>query len=322
MTGSRRHSSCGRPLTIWKFNDGLRGHENQSSGLVEALARKTEVSSHEIAILRGAAQLQMAWRIFFNRECRDLPDPDLLVGAGHATHLPLVSGRRARGGRAIVIMAPSLPTSWFDLIICPNHDRIPAGDNVIVTRGALNRARPGAEQNPSEGLILVGGPDRFYGWSSAELSSQIEQVVRGSSVLHWAVASSRRTPAGLLTRLNALHLPNLTTFAVADVDDDWLPDRLASAATVWVTEDSVSMIHEAITARAATGLLAVPRLKSPRPSATRWYEEGIGKLVADSMLTPFEAWQNGHVLSPSRQPLDEAQRCSDWILKEWFPARV
>jgi len=99
-----------------------------------------------------------------------------------------------------------------------------------------------------------------------------------------------------------------------------LPSKLATAATVWVTEDSVSMVHEAITARAATGLLAVSRLPSPDSSACRWFKEGIGTLLADSLITSFKVWQNGRALAPAAQPLDEAQRCADWILKEWFQA--
>jgi uncharacterized protein len=269
---------------------------------------------------RGAAQLRTAWRIFLKRDLRDLPDPDLLVGAGHATHLPLIAARRARGGRSVVVMTPSLPVSWFDLLICPNHDRIPGSTNVIVTRGALNRARPGTEKNPGEGLVLIGGPDRYYGWSVDELSEQIDLIARRDPAIHWSAASSRRTPIGFLAHLDQLGLPNLDTFAVEDVDVDWLPSKLATASTVWVTEDSVSMIHEAITARAATGLLAVARLQSPDPSACRWIEEGLGTLLADSLITSFEAWQNGRALVPAAHPLDEAQRCADWLLKEWFQA--
>lgn len=318
MRESRAHGKSRRPLIVWKFDDGVRGHENQTSGLVEALARQTEIRAHVIAVPRGAAQLRIAWRLFLGTGFHDLPDPDLLVGAGHATHLPLVAARRARGGQSVVVMSPSLPVGWFDLLICPNHDRIPEAPNVIVTRGALNRARPGSDKIPGEGLILIGGPDRYYGWSADELTEQIELVVRRNPDIHWAAASSRRTPAGFLAHLDHLRLANLDTFAVEEVDVDWLPGKLASAATVWVTEDSVSMIHEAITARAATGLLAVPRLESPAASARRWIEEGIGTLLADSMTTSFEAWQNGQALAPAAERLDETQRCAAWILKEWF----
>ena len=309
----------GGPLVIWKFDDGLRGHENQTTGLVEAFARRTEVRSFIIPVPRGLGQLGEACRLVGGRRYRDWPDPDILVGAGHSTHIPILAGRRARGGRAVVVMSPSLPLRWFDLVLSPNHDRILHAPNVIVTRGALNRARRGSGKDAREGLILIGGPDRYYGWSAEELTAQIEQVLRRSPDVQWMAASSRRTPADFLSRLELLGMPNLSTFAVEDVDVDWLPDKLETAATVWVTEDSVSMIHEAITAGAATGLLAVPRLKSPDASAQRWFEEGIGTLLTDSMVTAFGAWENGRELAPPAKPLDEAQRCADWILEQWFP---
>ncbi len=309
-----------RPLVIWKFDDGLRGHENQTSGFVEAFARRTDVRQYIVCVPRGAAQFGEVWTLLHGSKYRHWPDPDLLVGAGHSTHFPLLAGRRARGGRSVVVMSPSLPARWFDLVICPNHDRIPGAENVIVTRGALNRARCTTGKKTDEGLILIGGPDRYYGWSADELAAQIRRVLERSPGVQWLAASSRRTPTEFLAHLNRLGMPNLRTFPVEDVDVDWLPKRLESAATVWVTEDSVSMIHEAITAGAATGLLAVPRLNSPDPSATRWFEKGIGTLIADAMVTYFCAWDGGRALAPPATPLDEAQRCVDWILERWFPA--
>ncbi len=224
MREARARRNSRRPLIVWKFDDGLRGHENQTAGLVEALARRTEIRTHLIAVPRGAAQLRTAWRIFLKRDLRDLPDPDLLVGAGQATHLPLMAARRARGGRLVVVMTPSLPVSWFDLLICPNHDRIPGSANVIVTRGALNRARPGTEKNPGEGLILVGGPDRYYGWSVDELTGQIEEITRRDPAIHWAAASSRRTPIGFLAHLDQLGSRSRTSMSIG-CRVSWRPPR-------------------------------------------------------------------------------------------------
>jgi len=147
---------------------------------------------------------------------------------------------------------------------------------------------------------------------------RMQKILGGNPDVHWMAASLRRTPGDLLAVLDRLGAPNLSTFAVKDVDVDWLPGKLESAATVWVTEDSVSMIHEAITAGAATGLLAVPRLTPPDASATRWFEQGIGTLLADSLVTSFSDWNAGRSLTPPAKPLDEAQHCADWILQEWI----
>ena len=73
-----------------------------------------------------------------------LPTPDLLLGAGHHTHLSLLAARRIRGGKVVVLMRPSLPPGLFDLCLIPEHDAPPARPNVLATRGALNRIQPAA----------------------------------------------------------------------------------------------------------------------------------------------------------------------------------
>ena len=40
---------------------------------------------------------------------RDLPTPDIVLGAGHRTHLSLLAARRVHRGKAVVLMRPSLP---------------------------------------------------------------------------------------------------------------------------------------------------------------------------------------------------------------------
>ncbi len=104
----------------------------------------------------------------------------------------------------------------------------------------------------------------------------------------------------------------MKTVAVEEVDAEWLPARLAAAATVWVTEDSVSMLYEALTAGAATGLLSMPR----RGASISKRNLG-GGLLAEGLVTSFDAWRNGQRLEPPSEPLDEAGRCADWVIQKW-----
>lgn len=306
-----RRANDTRRLVVWRFADGVRGHENQSGGLIAALAERAPVSVHTVSTPR-TRRLEVLWRTLLGADYRTLPNPDLLVGAGQATHLPMLAARRRRGGRVVVLMKSSLPVAWFDLLIVPAHDHLQARPNLLTTRGSLNRMRPAAEKNHHEGLILIGGPDREHLWAPQELEAQIAAVAESQRDIHWSAASSRRTPADFLARLRQLGLTNLKTVAVEDVDAEWLPARLAAAATVWVTEDSVSMLYEALTAGAATALLSMPRR-----SASRSKRNLGGGLLADGLVTSFDAWRNGQALRPPSEPLDEAGRCADWILYEW-----
>lgn len=300
-----------RGLVVWRFADGLRGHENQSDGLIAALSQRTPVSVHTVPAPR-ARRVQALWRALRAQDTRSLPNPDLLIGTGNATQLPMLLARRRRGGHAVVIMQPSVPMAWFDLVIAPAHDRLTARDNLLETRGALNRMRPAPEKEPGKGLILIGGPEREHPWAPDMLEAQITAIAQRHRDIQWCAASSRRTPAAFLPHLRSLALANLETASEEDVDSDWLVQQLATAATVWVTEDSVNMLYEALSAGAATGLLSMAR-RNARESKRNLG----GGLLAEGLVTSFDDWQNGRVLQPPAEPLDEAGRCADWILHEW-----
>lgn len=300
-----------RPLVVWRFADGLRGHENQSDGLIGALSNRTSLSIHTVSTLR-TRRVNALWRALHGHETRDLPNPDLLVGTGNATHLPMLVARRRRGWRAVVLMKPAVPMTWFDLVIAPAHDRLSPRDNLLITRGALNRMRPAAEKNYHEGLILIGGPEREHPWVPDMLEAQIVTIVDGNRDIQWSAASSRRTPTDFLPRLRALQRANLDTAPVDVVDADWLPRKLATTASVWVTEDSVNMLYEALSAGAATGLLSMPR------RSTRQSKRNLGGgLLAEGLVTSFHDWQQGQRLRAPAVALDEAGRCAEWILHEW-----
>ena len=132
---------------VWRFRDGRAGHENQVVGLSEAIARNCNVQICDIYLnrsLRGLKSL-LPNRVSFAAK---LPAPHLLIGAGHATHLPLLTFQQRFGGKTVVIMKPSLPTPLFDLCLIPAHDRlIFQPGNIVRTEGSLNRIQPSAEQD-------------------------------------------------------------------------------------------------------------------------------------------------------------------------------
>lgn len=297
-------------MTIWRFLDGKPGHENQSLGLIQALKRRASVEVFDVPVSSG----RLGWLRSIAGRCpegRDLPDPDLLLGAGRATQGPMLACRRRRGGRAIVLMRPSLPRTWFDLCVVPEHDGVPASAKVLVTRGVVNAARPAAEKDPDLGLILVGGPSVHYGWEPDALPAQVSRIVHDDP-RNWVVATSRRTPPDTARALTEACGGHAQVLAPNDVPAGWLAEQLAIASTAWITEDSVSMLYEALTAGCACGVLPVPRRRSGRVSA------GLDRLLQEGVVTHYDDWQRGDSLQPSQAPFDEAGRCAQWILDRWF----
>lgn len=299
------------PLVIWLIGDGKPGHENQSLGLAEAIGRRVPVSLHRIELGGQSTVLRRVRKSLDVAE--HLPLPALILGAGHATHLPLIGLARRTGAPCIVLMKPSLPAGLFDLCLVPDHDlkgKSKPG-NVIATRGALNRVHPAANQARHGRVILLGGPSSTHGWDTPAILDGIEEIA--ADLGDWILTDSRRTPDGVRAAIRE-RFPAIQFFPHEETAKGWLPAQLAAAKEVWVSEDSVSMIYEALSSGAKVGLLPVPRLKA-RGRVSR----GIDQLVSDGYLTAWSAWRESRELFSDAPLLREADRCAALILERWFP---
>lgn len=298
------------PLIVWVISDGKTGHVNQSLGLAEALARATPTTTH----LLPALPAWHAWLELLLKRApgNSLPKPDLIIGAGHGTHVTLLTARRARGGRAVVLMKPSIPRSWFDLCIVPEHDGVATDASTLVTEGALNRIRPTTTPDARHGLLryglmLIGGTSPHFNWDSDAVQVQIKSILARAPNTHWTLTTSRRTPTDFLPELT--QYPNLTVVPHTETSPDWLPAQLTQSGTVWVTPDSASMVFEALSAGADVGVFDLP--VNPRSRVGK----AIAHLADAQRITRFIAWCAHGKLQPNLHPLAEADRCADWILK-------
>lgn len=304
------------PLVIWRFLDGKPGHEKQTQGLAQALGRHIAVKIHDIAVKSPLSSLK-DWLTGRFPAGQGLPDPHLLIGAGHRTHFALLAARRARGGRAVLLMRPSLPLGLFDLCLIPDHDRPPKHADVVATRGVLNAVNPSRRHDPSQGLILVGGPSSHFAWDNLDIARQINAIVSKSPQINWQLTTSRRTPADFLAALAMLQTANLASHPGDTTPPGWLEATLATAGQAWVSEDSVSMLYEALTAGCAVGLLQVPKRRDNRVA------HGVERLIRDGWVMPFASWRPEQPLVAAPELFDEADRCARLILGRWFePVRA
>lgn len=293
--------------TLWLITDNKPGHRSQLQGLARALAARTAVETHWIDAPAGRTAFTH-WLTGRFPPGATLPDPDFILVAGHRTHLAGLAARRARGGKLIALMRPSLPLGWFDLCVIPQHDNPPTRANVIATRGVLNTARPSLEREADKGLFLIGGPSKHYGWDSAGLLAQIDAILAATPGVRWTLTTSRRTPAETESALLTLRDRGVDVRPVRDTPPGWAMEQVARSAQAWVTEDSVSMAYESLTAGAATGLLAVPRLGETRIAA------GVAALQREGFVTPFVDWQRTGRLTTPPEPLAEADRVAEAVL--------
>ena len=284
------------------ISDGKPGHLNQSLGLAEALQRQCD--SVQIETLDAMKPLQAMLGLITGRVGG--VEADLLIAAGHRTHLSLLALKRATGAPAVLMMTPSLPRQLFDLCLIPRHDQPTAAANLIETDGALNRMQAAGEKD-GQGMILIGGPSKHHGWDSAQMLDQLTQICTGKA--QWLLTTSRRTPSDFLPALRAMKLDGLDIVPFEETGPGWLTAHLPRAARCWVSEDSVSMIYEALTAGSAVGLLSVPATGQSRIT------KGVRLLVADNKVTPFQDWSPGTALGLPATEFNEAERCARLVLQ-------
>ena len=230
--------------------------------------------------------------------------PNLILAAGHATHLSLLLLGWRLKVKTVVLMKPSLPTRLFDLCLIPAHDRPPPAENIIETQGALNPMRA-HEKKADTGLILIGGPSKHHAWDEEGLMRQLQNLV-SRDARQWMLTSSRRTPDTTLKRLKK-ELQGIKFVPHTETPQGWLAEHLATAEQAWVTADSVSMVYEALTAGCGVGVLDVPQQAKNRLT------QGLQTLVDDGIITFFSRWTGDKLLKPDRN-FDEAGRCAQQIL--------
>lgn len=293
------------PLIIWQIVDGKPGHEQQSLGLIQALSHHIPVHTLKIDIRQHPVGV-MDWLL--KRLPVDDPLPDFLVGVGHRTHLALLTAKRVTGAKTIVLMKPTLPVRWFDYVLMPEHDSPPDLPHVLATRGVLNTVQPAVGLDRQKGLMLLGGPSKRHGWDEDALIAQMQAILAASPDVDWQISTSRRTPEHTLLAIRHI-APNARIWSADQTPPGWVAAQLQQAGQVWVTEDSVSMIYESLTAGGQIGLLSTPRIRSDRIT------DAVDELIRQQALTTYDQWRQDHQGQPAR-PFCEAERAARWLLAQ------
>ncbi len=301
-------------MNIWILSDSKPGHLNQTKGLAAALSARRP-GNVDIIDLAGQGFFQKLRTV---TEENGHHRPDLIIAAGHSTHIPLLWAARHFHAVSVLCMKPSLPCSLFDLCVVPRHDingQLAPSNHIFPTMGALHAIRPNPEVEKNTTLILIGGPSKAYGWAPDSLLGQLQgidshvEATQGQAIL----TTSRRTPQDFADTI-ARECPHIQVVPVEDTQPGWVASHLEHAHTVWVTQDSVSMVYESLASGASVGILCMP-VRSSKPSRVA---RGLDMLLDEERVTPWATWKaTGHMASCP--PLVETDRAADYILQHFFP---
>ncbi len=312
-------------MNIWHLSDHKAGHVAQARGLFVALERRgIKVNVLDISVAE-LSRFALIMRFLTRGRIGQLPlildgqpVPDLIVGVGHSTHWPLILLKQCfPAAKSVVLMRPTLPVSWFDFAIVPAHDyvdpepKVPS--HVFISKGVLNPLVNQQRHEKNRHLILIGGASKRYSCSEESLIAQIQALLANLSnqeeLQTVILTTSRRTPNTLLEHSFFQNKPNnLQVFPVTDTPQGWLFEQLQLAEVVWVTQDSGSMLFEALTAGCHVGLLAMPQIKED--TVTR----ATDLLSEQRFFLPLNAYLQGEGFRETPS-LQEANRAANWLLK-------
>lgn len=297
---------------MWIFHDSRPGHLSQLEGLVNRLAFHVNCETRWFDV--NKQKLTLLNFFYAPKYLKNITKPELIIGAGHSTHLSvLIAGFKFKAFTTI-IMKPSLPIWLFDAIICPKHDGLKDTKRTLTTFGPMNKIdiqEKNLAKNKTIKLMLIGGDSKHYHFDSAQIIEQIKQICFEQARDQWILSNSPRTPQDMNNLLKQLDLPNLSFHDYQQNDIGKLQDILPKTQFTWVTPDSMSMIFEALTADSQVGLF------NCKPKNTKRIVTQVKRLIDESHVVDFEHKGNAHGIK-TEIPW-EADRAALWLLNRFDP---
>ena len=253
-------------MHIVYVSDGKAGHRSQALGLFQAMQRQQANATFEEVSINDLPIISLIKALFSSKNSLLQQAPDFIFGVGSHTHFRVwLLGKIFKKAKTVILMKPNLPIAWFDYAVIPEHDGILSNERVIVTRGALNPIRNENRHQAGRILIALGGSSKRHQWNHEKVLLSVQKIVECNSNSEIILTTSRRTPVSFIDILKQQSFAKcLQICPVEQTPQGWIFEEMQKAEAVWVTEDSVSMIYESLTAGCRVGVIAMDRLKQDR----------------------------------------------------------
>jgi uncharacterized protein len=269
------------PLKILFLADTRPGHYHLAEGVIAALKRLRPVEVTRIFVERRwiVPTRWLRWRInskgfypprmlrmSYRIDADTLPKADLVISAGGETQMPNICVTRLLGVPNIFCgsLLRGLDAENFSLIIS-SYERDSVSPRHFVTLkpsaidpDALGRPahlpRYGPEHRPSLAGLLIGGNAGPFRYRLDEWERLLDFAGEVSKAwgTRWLVSTSRRTPHRVGDRIAQLASDRSVVSRFIDyrsAGPGTLPEVFASAEVIVCTEDSSTMVSEAVSAR-------------------------------------------------------------------------
>lgn len=236
-------------MKIWWFKDSKIGHEKQVHAILDNLALTQSLDIDEIFVT-NPVWLEL-FLYFLKIKPKKNSIPDIIIGAGSKTTIPMLRYKTNNKTKVISVMKPQFYESKFDLIFAPRHDFKKVPDNVYTYIGSLSKINL-SKNLEDVGLIIIGGTNKHFNFDDNYLITQIDFIVSLFPHIDWIVFNSRRTPKSFNEKIQK----NISISKFVNVNENFEPldEYLAKAKLKFVTPDSVNMIFESLSSSGETYL--------------------------------------------------------------------
>jgi mitochondrial fission protein ELM1 len=341
-----------KPIRVLLLTDDKPGHHNRSEGLIAAIARLRPVATQRLVVRRRSVVASRVLQQLLNIGVppatvlqlgygigrRDVSAADVVVSAGGET-------LAANAAAARLLNAPNifygtlrrLAPAWVRVAVVPEQSYASDPNYLIaLPPSAIEPASPkqpatrlGPDRPPRAVGVLVGGDSgalRYQDGDWRKLANFLREGHRTYG-MRWLITTSRRTgpsATGILSALaadDAAGVEGFMEFGTAGA----IPAIFAKADAILVTDDSTSMIAEAISARLPTvGVAPDAGVHEKREESFRafvtgqgWYRRlAFAQLRAETFLDAL-----GQITPRATSALDELASALAQRLPELFEDR-
>ncbi|WP_299189052.1 ELM1/GtrOC1 family putative glycosyltransferase [uncultured Campylobacter sp.] len=210
-------------------------------------------------------------------------DFNLFVGTGSTSYYALKFYARRYAKPSVALMYPKGYRKDFSVIIAGAHDRPPPRANLKISPVSLSFSRPQGLYQPQRKSIgfIIGGPNSCFEMGD-EILKQIEAVRAQFADCEFALTTSPRTPRVTESALAKLSWDYSVIYSREPVNP--IGDFLAQCEWVFISEDSVSMISEAV----SNGSASVAILSLKRKDAHNKFDDFISSLVSTGYARRYD----------------------------------
>lgn len=296
---------------IWIISEGSPGHLSQSWGMAEAVAARVPAIIRQLKCRprRGGMMRGFIRRFWMGKKGRPLPAlildhwlrlerpakddyrPDLIISSGGKS----VFAARTLAtnyGVALIFLGERkpYPASWFHTTFSPSSFDTAANNvriDLIPTKispSIINEAADQWADRPQGRLwaMLIGGSSRSHHYQTDDwenLAKGMITLARREGI-RWLVSTSRRSGKASEDQLQHLLPPDIVADAVwwYRKQEKKLTSYLGAAEKLWITQDSVSMVTEAVASGKPTVVVYPTDVRFPPTSFMLCYFANLEKL--------------------------------------------